>query len=504
MANKIDSNVTGLRFAEEASLKTLPGSPIWYPLEPNTYSDFGGELKTVARSPISQTRQRKKGVVTDLDASGGFNQDLTFNNSNRLLQGFFFAAMREKPTNLPLNGTAVPCTSVTGSTHKYNFGADPGAFITGHMLLASGFGVSTNNGLKVVATTDADDITLAAGLADEGSPPATAKLETVGFQFQAAEASIVLSGALARLTVTTTDMTTLGLLVGEWVFLGGDVTANRFVNNTGWARIGAITATYLQFDKTDFTPTTEAATGLTIQMFFGNVLRNEFDPTLITRRTVQLERTLGNDANGVMSEYLVGAVANELTVNVAQADKVTIDMTFVALDNEQRSGTTGVKAGSRPTIVAADAYNTSSDFSRIKLASVDAASSTTAALFAYATELKLTLNNGVTPNKAIGTLGGFDTSAGNFEVGGSLEVYFADVAAVQAVRNNADITLDMVLVKQNKGLLFDIPLLSLGGGRLKVEANQPIKLPLESSAAESAAGYTLLFNSFPYLPSIAA
>ena len=49
-----------------------------------------------------------------------------------------------------------------------------------------------------------------------------------------------------------------------------------------------------------------------------------------------IERTLGQDEVGTMSEYLIGAVANEFTLNVAQADKVTVDMTFVAIDNQQR------------------------------------------------------------------------------------------------------------------------------------------------------------------------
>lgn len=503
MANKIDSNVTGLRFAEEASLKTLPGSPVFYALEPNSYADFGGQIATVARNPINPSRQRKKGVTTDLDASGGFNQDLTFDNTTRLLQGFFFADIREKFTTAPMNTTAVAFTSIVAATKTYAAASGLGTAIVGSLMFASGFTNAANNGLKNVASRTASSIVVTQTSADEASPPAAASMMTVGQQLGSATSSISLNGALVRLNDSATDFTTLGLIPGEWVFLGGDSAGVRFANNQGYARIGAIAAGYLEFDKTQWVGIVEAGTAKTIQIYFGNVIKNESASALIKRRTYHVERTLGSDTVGVMSEYLVGAVPNEMTINIAQADKVTLDMSFVAVDNEQRTGTVGVKTATRPTLTPSDAFNTSADFSRIKLGLVSATDSNPVDLFAYATELSLTLTNNVTPNKAIGVLGAFDTSAGTFEVGGSLTAYFADITAVQAVRNNSDVTIDFILAKQNRGLVFDVPLISLGNGRLSVQQDQSITLPLDNNAAESKFNHTLLFQSFAYLPDLA-
>lgn len=502
MANKIDSNVSGLRYAEESSLGVLPGTPTWFQLEPNSYKDFGGKISTTARNPISASRQRKKGVVTDLEANGGFNQDLTFGNTFRLLQSFFFAAAREKFNTQPLNGNAVAVTSVTASS-KIFAAASGFSFLVNSLVFASGFNNATNNGLKVAAAATATALTVSDTCVDEASPPSTAKLEVCGYQFPAADASISMSGSLVRLNSAAITMTTLGLIAGEWIFLGSDTGTKAFVNNTGWARISVIGSNYLEFDKVSWTAQAETSTGKTIQIFFGNVLKNESAANLITRRSVQLERTLGADANGTMSEYIVGAVANELTINCAMADKVSVDMGFIGIGNEQRTGTQGVKAGNRPTLATYDAFNTSSDFSRIKLSLVDKTTANVTPLFAFGTELKLTIKNHVSPTKALGTLGAFDTSAGTFDVSGKITAYFADVTAVQSVRNNSDVTVDFVLAKNNTGLLIDVPLLALGDGRLAVDQDKPITLPLDLDAAESPLGHTLLAVSFPYLPTVA-
>lgn len=506
MPNKIDSNITGLSYAEEETIKNLPVTPIWYPLEPNSYSDFGGQISTVARNPINASRQRKKGVTTDLEASGGFNQDLTQTNLTRLLQGFVFADMREKGTNASLSAAYIG-VAVTAIDDTYTFasGTVGDNFAANDLLLASGFGEAANNGLKTVVSSTSTTVVVGDGLVDE-SAPTDAKVERVGFQFADGDAGIDASGTFPRLTATAKDLTTLGLIVGEWVFIGGDTAATAFdtAENNGFARVRAVAAGYIEFDKTASTMATEAAAaGKTIRLFVGNVLKNESDPALIKRRTYQLERTLGQDANGTQSEYLVGAVPSEVSIQIRQADKVTMDLSFVATDNEQRDGAAGVKSGTRKTNTTETAFNTSSDFSRIKMHQVSASDSNPNPLFAFLTELSLTVNNNVQPNKAVAVLGAFDVSAGTFAVSGSITAYFAEVAAVQAVRNNADVSLDFALVKNNAGLLVDLPLIALGEGRLNVEQDQPITLPLSVDAAEGTAGHTFLLNDFPYLPTLA-
>lgn len=506
MPNKIDSNITGLAFAEEASLKTLPGSPVWYGLEPNSYSDFGGELSKVSRTPIDPSRQNKKGTVTDLDASGGFNADFTKTNLVRLLQGFFFADARELPSTQSLNAAAVALTGVTASSKTYAAAAGLGSFAAKQVVLASGFGNAANNGLKTVASSTAGTVVVNEVLADEAAPPAAAKLQTVGFEFAAADVNFAVTSGIPALTSTATNFTTLpGLIPGAWVFVGGDAAANKFANNVGFARIKSISANALVFDDTTFAPVTEAGTGKSIRLFLGTIIKNELSPSLIKRRSYNIERQLGSGPTSTQAEYLEGAVANEFTLNVPQGDKLNADVTFVACNNTYKSGEAGdeIKSGTRIAAPGEDAYNTSSDIYRIKMNVLDSTTSNPSALFGYVSEAKLSINNNVSPNKAVGVLGAFDTSAGNFEVGGSITAYFTTVSAVKAVRANADVGLSIIGSSKNAGFVFDIPLLGLGGGRLSVEKDAPITVPLEPAGAQNANGYTMLYEVFAYLPNVA-
>jgi hypothetical protein len=515
---KIDSNITGLAYAEEAALGSLPGengfggTPVWKRLNPNSYDDFGGEIVTVAPNPINPSRQRRKGVTTDLNASGGFNHNLTFTNLTDIMQSFMFADIREKGRETV---TAVDIDG--GNPDEYEVASTTG-FIAGSIIKGKNFTNSANNGLNVVtAIVSNTSVEVATGqLTAEASPPADAEIQVVGFQFADADAQIVVSGDLPVMSSVgaLVNFSNLGIVPGQWVFIGGDTTSSRFANtaNNGYKRVRSVSATQIVFDKSTSTMVVEAAaSGKFIRLFFGDVLRNETGD-LIVRRSYNIERTLGapddSQPTQIQSEVLIGAVGNELTINVPQANLVNVDLAFIGIDNIQRDGPTGPKQSSVQIFDAASEYNTSSDVVRFNLSSVDDTTEAPTSLTRYITELKITINNNVSPNKAIGILGAFDVTAGTFAVSGSLTAYFSSVAAVQQVRNNGDVSLDISFAKDNTGIVYDMPLIALGDGRLKVEVDQPITIPLNTDAASGEdihedLDHTLCITYFNYLPDAA-
>lgn len=615
--NKIDSNVTGLRYAEEASLGVLPATPIWNPLEPNSYDSFGGEITTVARNPINSGRQRQKGVVVDLDASGGFQSDLTQDNLQDILQGFFFADTRKKndvgPDRQPrragiqdefadylvtsVSGTdtfnfdsrvAVSAAVVAGGTGyavgdvvqvtdanatinaRFIVTAESGGVVTavaltltgftggregrthtdtgvgaattvitgsgsgtltltvtygngltwqaGDLLWATNFDDSANNGQHLVTSVTDNAVTVGSTLVNVagGATNGTETVTTVGFEGGAGEIDVDASGSLPTLTSdgVSPDFTTFGLIPGEFIYIGGDAAGTSFSNteNNGFVRVKSVAADTITLDKTQATMITEPSTTETIQLYFGRVLKNEADPTLQIRRSYNLERELGAPDDTfpaqIQSEYLVGAVMNELTFNFATADKITADLSAVATDNEQRTAATGLKSGTRPALVSGDAFNTSNDFARLKMSVLDPVDSNPTALFAFLTEFTVGINNNVSPNKAISVLGAFEVTAGQFNVEGTATAYFADVSAVTAVRNNSDVTMDFAIVKGStgfkSGVVVDVPLIALGDGRLNVEQDAPITLPLSMpAAADRVFNHTLLMVFFDHLPNVA-
>ena len=517
--HKIDSNVVGSSYAEEKCIGQLPDGvapddelgAIWRPVDPNEFDDFGGEITMVARNPISSSRQRKKGIVTNVEATGGLNIDVTPSSLPRLMQGFCFADAREGQSTAPISDDitkTVTVTSVVGAGTVLNVGAGDGArFKVGDILKLSGFTNPANNRSDIIVNAIAGDALSVAGAFVDETATAEVKLETVGFKFAVSSLRIDVVGAAVSLTRSSGSFIDDNYHVGEWLFIGGDLAPNQFgLNKPGYARVHAVTAGKLTLkEPTWAAPATDVGATKTIHIYRGTYIRNENDVSLIKRRTYHWERTLGQDNNGVQSEYLVGSVANEFSLNITAADKMTADLSYYAQTNELRNGLQGLKAGDRSETISAteDAYNTSSNVYQMRLFIDDPDTITPGSIYAKVMESTVTINNGASGLNAIGDLGSFDINIGDFEVGGEIEAYFSTVEAVRAVKNNADVGFNIVAANDNTGFIFDIPLLSLGGGKVTVEKDEPIKLPVETSGAENENGYTLSCTFFGYLPDIA-
>lgn len=628
--NKQDSNFTDLRYAVEVTPGVVDSSVVWRPLEPNSYKNFGASVKTKQRMPINASRQLKKPVVVDLDAQGGFVQDLTPDNFTDVSQCFMYAALRTK--------SEVTVAAVDGTNNDYEPASGGDGYQHRDLLFAKNFDETANNGLKTVsatATTATSVPVTDTGLVAETGAAGT--ISRVGYEFASGLASInataseyprlevaniaasgiltfagnpsdgdsvtigstvytfetgavdtafkVLVGASAAATIVnlvkainltgvagtdygvgttihpsvtavdgtgdtidltakvkgqagnsiaTTesgtqtsfgaatltggagrDLTTLGLIPGEFVFLGSDETGTSFATDAcnGFCRIYSVASDVITFDKTQFAMEDDAGTGKTIRLYFGRVIKNEADPQLQIRRGVQIERTLGapDDAQPtqIQAEYLVRSLANVLKIDLKTADIVRVEMDFLSNTSEFRTGAEGVKAGTRPDIDESDAFNTTSDVSLTKVCLVTDGNSCPDPLFSFFTDLQIELKNNVKQNKAIKVLGAFDSTPGFFQVSASLTAYFTDVSEMQAVIDNESVTVECHMVKFNKGVSIDLPLVVLSDANADVKLNEAIMLPLKSDAAASSqvapnTDHTMLLIFWDYLPDVAA
>ncbi len=510
---KIDGNDTSARYSQETSLGVADGAAVWKELEPNSYSDFGGEVTTVARAPIVADRQRKKGVTTDLEASGGISGDVTQEALPDLGQGAFFADIRSK------NELSIANVDTGGAANDFEPVSGGDAYLAGDLLFAQGFDDTANNGLHEVLSSGAATVEITGASVLVTAATQTGTLRLVGFQFAIGDLDVTTVGDFVTLTTTTKDLTELQILPGEYIFVGGDTTGSggdQFTNaaNNGLKRVRSVSANAMVLDKSESAMITEADTTQLMKIFVpSRMLKNESDPTEIVRRSYQIERTLGAPDDAfpalIQSQYLVGGVVSTLQLNLPTADKATFDITFMATDEETRTAATGVKPGTRPDLTESDAFNTSSDIARINMNIVSTTSEAPSSLLTFIQDINFTIDNTLSYNKAVGTLGAFDITKGMFAVSGSMTAYFDNVAIIAAVRANEDITLDYHMVKENKGISVDFPLVTIGDGQAGVETDTAVMIPISFDAASGAKvdatlDHTVMMLFWDYLPTVAA
>lgn len=498
----VTSNSTGLYACREVVPGVTPANPVWVEKEPNSYSNFGAELKSVQRMPINANRRNKKGTVVGYTAGAEYETDLTADNLREDFAAFSFAEPRRKSQLFATAATADGFTVPAGGA----------AYVLGSLVFAQGGSIGANNGLKrVVAGSDADNVAVDNLTAAAGE---TIELNRVGQTFAAGDASLDVSGPLPALVTVAFDLTTLGVIPGEIVYLGGDTVGSTFGDaGMGWCRVKSVAAHRMVFDKTDFAFQAASGAGKSVELYFGTVIRDE-DAALQVMHTYSIMRQSGKadlDApNAVQAEIVTRCVANQLKLTVPEEDMLTCSLSFMGGDSEYYNDVVTEVGGTYVGVREADAINSTGDMKRASMFVYpgNADNAHPVPLFAYFSEYDLTFDNQIKENKAVTRMGTFVLSPGNYMVSGSFTAYFTTVEALRAIRNNADVTFMMAAFKANKGLAIDIPLLSLASKGLDVKINEPVMIPIDSNAAtgrkyDDAMAHTALAVFFDYLPNVA-
>lgn len=502
LVESITSNATGMFACEEVTPGVIPQDGVWTEKEPNSYANFGSELKTVQRMPINANRRNKKGTVVGFTAGAGYETDLTADNLRDDMQGFFFADLRRK--------SRIVASAVLND--GFTVPAGGAAYVAGTLLTAVGSTIAGNNGMfKAAAGSGANKVAVA-GLTAVAAQEVT--IRRVGIEFAAGDAAIVNEGGLPALETAAFDMTTLGVIPGEIVYLGGDAAATTFGDaGRGWCRVKSVAANVMVFDKTDFAFAPNDGAGKTIRLFFGEVIRDE-DAALQKTRSYSIMRQLGrpdSDApNAVQAEVVTRCVASKLSLKVPEEDKITADLSFMGGDVVYFKDLGTELAGADYVgVVEADAINSTGDMKRaVMTVYPDAPNSSPAPLLAVFNSFNLDFDNNIKENKAVTRLGTFVLSPGNFGVSGTFTGYFVTVEALKAVRNNADVSFMMAAYKGGKGVALDLPLLSLATKGLDVKMNEPVMIPIDTDAAtgrkyDANMAHTALMVFFDYLPEVA-
>jgi hypothetical protein len=513
------TNNTSLAYAIQQSFGVLGASPAWKLLEPNSISQFVPTITTVPRGPISPSRQRRKGTITDLDSSVEFEADLTLDSWLDFVEGFIFAqATNHRLASGALRqAVAADATLPILTTEGYSFSALASAIPVGALVFTRGFDVNAvNNGLKEVTASNTTEVEVdggASGILDE-DPGNTgfATLETAGFRFT----DLAWDDTAKTLTSATVDPSTIGLTPGQLIYVGGLTATEQFTNGTAWARVvtvGSGVGQPITVDKV----TNDLGTGLdgggneaadAVDLLFGQFIRNvPVSDGSFLERYFQFEAGWPNlyetepptpVANPDGFEYALDNLCNTLGINTPGQDKATFTANLVGTDTEppvdNASRKTNASTPAEP--VQTTAFNTSADFARLRIQDVDENGLTT-----DLTEMTTTLGNGVTPEKVLGVLGARFLNYGNFEVDIETVALFSSPLVIARIRSNTTVTMDWILENDDGVIGIDIPSMTLGNGGRDLPVNESVKVNLTGQAfLDPVLGTSIGVSTIPVIP----
>lgn len=494
------SEAAGVLIAPETigSLGVQPTTG-WRTLQPDQdqITDFYLNIKTVAPSPISVERQMQAPVIVDADASPKLQQDLTGDLLNDIGEGIVLAKAKHN------GGTGQSFFIPTSASTTDYVVTALGALPAGTLVKGTGWVNAANNGLRVVgASSTGISIKVTGGVAETPGSAYLATVEVAGFRGASGDIKLDVNG---NLTSTVADFTTMGLVAGQWIYVGG-VPGSAFAFATsgysGFAKIAITpTANLITLARRAWTVgAADTGTGKTIDLYFCRWLRNVSTTDAdYQEQSYQMELSLSGIGGGGATEYVyaAGQMVGMFELDAPLASLVKTTISFIGTNVTDPSTSRATGASTAPVSVAIDRFNTSTTEPYIKFANAATEASVSTDIASW----KLSMDNGITGQKQHGTLGPKRLIVGKLNVTMDLEVVVTQDDAIKACTANTTLTFGAGLRSTTGGVFVDVPSLKFTGAVPKFPANGAVMISPKAGAFVDATGrYTVGFSYFSYLP----
>ncbi len=494
----VQSDGVGLALVREATLNTQPTSG-WTQAQPNPggITNFSRQNVPVERHILSGNLTPEKGEVVGYDV----NPKLAFDWNRDMLDLLAEPTFRSLTKHGGNKGQSIyRPTAVTSTGYTV---ASLGDLTAGLLIFAEGFSTAANNGLKVVGSSSTGTEIKTSGLTAEASPPSNATVRIAGVQGAAADITMDGSG---NLLATILDFTTLGLVVGQMIYVGDPTSGATyaFANTvyTGMAIISVIAAGKITLKYQTWTVgSLDAGTGKTIRILFESFIRNVpmSSADFLTSASLSMElNEPGAGAAGVTDyTYGNGLGVGDLELDIPVEGKVTATVNFVGMTMTSPSTTRSTGPSTAYAPLASTIFSTAANMPTIRL--LKQSDGTT--LSAEINGCKVMIKNNLKPRKQLGTAGAAGLIYGEYNPSLSMNAYVLSNDMSRAVDGNTDCYFDFLLKNSDGGFGMSFAMVKLRKGDKTYAAGTSVMLAGEMPAnRDPSTGLLYSLSKFSYLP----
>lgn len=422
-------------------------------------------------------------------SAGAVNFELSYPTDNTPLSEVIRSAMLNAWVNTPTffnDGTADSVITDAGTVaNTYAVTAGGAAVVLGHLVRATGFAQTANNQIFRAASSTATTIVgTALSLVAETAPAAAAKLKVVGFQGTSADITATSTG----LASTALDFTTLGLAIGQWVKIGGTTTGFRFATAAlnDFARVTVIAAHALTLDNLPATWTTDVGTGKTINVYFGDEIKNGITPSSVTIERGFLDQTVPT--------YIVntGMEINTLVTTITSKANITGVATF-----------TGMGGGEGPTTLSGTPDTATTNLVMAANANVGRLGVNGSQLVGpnWAQSVTFSINNNLRTIESVDSTSPVAIKEGECTVTGDMNMYFGSDTELAAFYAGTTRPINTRVAKANQAIIFQAPRATYksGGNPSATAKNTDVMIKVTWGASfDSATNAHIIVDRFEY------